>query len=172
MKALFWLLVIAPALFIMYTSGKPLFWFLVILTPIVFIHELGHFLFARLFGVKIEVFSIGFGKPLLKWRDSKDTVWQIALIPLGGYVRMYGDEGAASTPDKEKIDALSENEKKLILKYNKILIEKLHQETIDVSEEDTYEEIDDNDDDDENSEENSSLQNADSQAEVNSADNK
>ena len=72
----------------------------------------------------------------------------------------------------KKIVQNSENEKKLILKYNKILIEKLHQETIDVSEEDTYEEIDDNDDEDQNSEENSSLQNADSQAEVNSADNK
>ena len=114
MKALFWLLiVIAPVFFIMYTSAKALFWFLVILTPIVFIHELGHFLFARLFGVKIEVFSIGFGKPLIKWKDSKDTVWQIALIPLGGYVKMFGDEGAASTPDKEKIDSLSEKEKSL-----------------------------------------------------------
>ena len=120
MKALFWLLVIAPALFIMYTSVKPLFWFLVILTPIVFIHELGHFLFARLFGVKIEVFSIGFGKPLIKWKDSKDTIWQIALIPLGGYVRMYGDEGAASTPDKEKIDTLSEKEKKLSFHHKKL----------------------------------------------------
>ena len=114
MKALFWLLiVIAPVFFIMYTSAKALFWFLVILTPIVFIHELGHFLFARLFGVKIEVFSIGFGKPLIKWKDSKDTVWQIALIPLGGYVKMFGDEGAASTPDKEKIDSLSDKEKSL-----------------------------------------------------------
>ena len=99
---------------------KALFWFLVILTPIVFIHELGHFLFARLFGVKIEVFSIGFGKPLIKWKDSKGTNWQIALIPLGGYVRMYGDEGAASTPDQEKIATLSEKEKKLSFHHKKL----------------------------------------------------
>ena len=65
-----------------------LFWFIVFITPIVFIHELGHFLFARLFGVKVEVFSIGFGKPLITWKDSKDTKWQIAVIPLGGYIKM------------------------------------------------------------------------------------
>ena len=99
---------------------QELIWFIVVITPIVFIHELGHFLIARSFGVKISVFSIGFGKPLLKWKDSKDTIWQIALIPLGGYVKMYGDEGVASTPDMNKLQNSSEEEKKLSFYYKKL----------------------------------------------------
>ena len=95
-------------------------WFIVVITPIVFFHELGHFLFARLFGVKVSVFSIGFGKPLLKWKDSKDTTWQIALIPLGGYIKMYGDEGVASTPDVNKLQDLSETEKGTSFYYKKL----------------------------------------------------
>ena len=69
-----------------------LFWFIVVVSPIVFVHELGHFLFARLFGVKVEIFSIGFGKSLIEYKDNKGTLWQIAIIPLGGFVKMYGDE--------------------------------------------------------------------------------
>ena len=95
-------------------------WFIIVITPLVFFHELGHFLFARLFGVKVSVFSIGFGKPLLKWKDSKDTTWQIALIPLGGYVKMHGDEGVASTPDVDKLQNLSETEKKLSFYHKKL----------------------------------------------------
>ena len=69
-----------------------LFWFIVVVSPIVFVHELGHFLFARLFGVKVEIFSIGFGKPIVKYKDNKGTLWQIAIVPLGGFVKMYGDQ--------------------------------------------------------------------------------
>ena len=65
--------------------------FLIILTPIVFIHELGHFLFARLFGVRVEIFSVGFGPILLSYNDSKGTKWQVAAIPIGGFVKMYGE---------------------------------------------------------------------------------
>jgi regulator of sigma E protease len=104
----------------MHVSMEALIWFIIIITPIVFIHELGHFLFARLFGVKVDVFSIGFGKPLLKWKDKKDTTWQIAMIPLGGYVKMHGDENAASTPDVKKLQSLSEEEKKLSLHHKKL----------------------------------------------------
>ena len=100
-----------------------LFWFIVFITPIVFIHELGHFLFARLFGVKVEVFSIGFGKPLITWKDSKDTKWQIAIIPLGGYIKMYGDENAVSVPDKKKLKTMSEEEKHFSI-HNKKLWQK------------------------------------------------
>ena len=63
-----------------------LFWFIVIIFPIIFIHELGHFLFARLLNVKVEIFSIGFGQSLIEWRDHKKTVWKIATVPLGGFV--------------------------------------------------------------------------------------
>ncbi|WPX96212.1 RIP metalloprotease RseP [Candidatus Bandiella euplotis] len=97
-----------------------LIWFIIILTPIVFIHELGHFVFARLFGVKVDVFSIGFGKTLFKWKDSKDTTWQVALIPLGGYVKMHGDDNAASVPDETKLQSFDEDEKKLSLHHKKL----------------------------------------------------
>jgi len=66
------------------------------------IHELGHFLFARLFGVKVESFSIGFGPPIFKWKG-KETEYQIALIPLGGYVKMYGED-SMTEPIQGNID--------------------------------------------------------------------
>lgn len=65
--------------------------FILFLGPLVFFHELGHFLFARLFGVRVEVFSIGFGPKLFK-RKYGDTEYAISAIPLGGYVKMFGDD--------------------------------------------------------------------------------
>ncbi len=71
--------------------------FLIVLSILVFIHELGHFLVARYFGVKVHVFSIGFGKKLFS-KEWKGTTWQFALIPLGGYVKMKGQDD--SDPSK------------------------------------------------------------------------
>ena len=68
------------------------FWFLVVLTVLVFIHELGHFAVARLCGVRVEVFSIGFGPELFGWTDRTGTRWKFSWLPLGGYVRMFGQE--------------------------------------------------------------------------------
>ena len=84
--------------------------FLILLTIIVFIHEYGHFSVARLLGVKVEVFSIGFGKPLLRWTDRKGTEWRIARWPLGGYVKFFGDLNAASqaSPEAEKRPATTQ----------------------------------------------------------------
>ncbi len=65
--------------------------FLIFLSPLVFFHELGHFLFARLFGVRVEVFSIGFGKKLFSFKKG-DTEYRFSLIPLGGFVKMFGDD--------------------------------------------------------------------------------
>ncbi len=80
--------------------------FLFLLMIIVFIHEYGHFSVARLFGVRVDVFSIGFGKPLLRWVDKKGTEWRIALLPLGGFVKFFGDVNAASqAPPKGKAKA-------------------------------------------------------------------
>lgn len=78
--------------------------FLVLLTIIVFIHEYGHFSVARLLGVRVDVFSIGFGKPLLRWTDRKGTEWRVARWPLGGYVKFFGDLNAASqaSPEAQK----------------------------------------------------------------------
>lgn len=75
--------------------------FPLLLAIIVFVHEYGHFITARLCGVRVEVFSIGFGKPFLKWTDRHGTEWRIAPIPLGGFVRFFGDANAASVPDPE-----------------------------------------------------------------------
>ena len=72
--------------------------FLVVLTILVFVHEMGHFLVARRNGVRVEVFSIGFGPEIFGRTDRHGTRWKFSLIPLGGYVKMYGDAGAASTP--------------------------------------------------------------------------
>src|SRR5690606_14095265 len=71
--------------------------FVVTITVIVFFHELGHYLLARRNGVRVEVFSIGFGPELFGWTDRSGTRWKIALLPLGGYVRMFGQSD--TSPD-------------------------------------------------------------------------
>jgi regulator of sigma E protease len=73
--------------------------FIVVMSFIVFFHELGHFLVARWCGVKVEVFSIGFGREIVGWHDRHGTRWRVAWIPLGGYVRFKGDADAASGAD-------------------------------------------------------------------------
>ena len=65
--------------------------FLAVITVVVFVHELGHFLVARAVGVRIEVFSIGFGPELFGFYDRHGTRWKICLLPLGGYVKMFGE---------------------------------------------------------------------------------
>lgn len=75
--------------------------FAVLLMIIVFFHEYGHFSVARLLGVRVDVFSIGFGKPILKWVDRKGTEWRISMLPLGGYVKFFGDLNAASQAPAE-----------------------------------------------------------------------
>lgn len=85
--------------------------FLFVLTIVVFFHELGHFLVARWCGVKVDVFSIGFGPELFGWNDKHDTRWRVAAIPLGGYVRFFGDENAASASDSEAMESMSQEER-------------------------------------------------------------
>ncbi len=70
--------------------------FLATITVIVFVHELGHYLVARANGVRVEVFSIGFGPELFGFRDSHGTRWKLSLLPLGGYVKFFGDANVAS----------------------------------------------------------------------------
>ncbi|MGP1395824.1 MAG: RIP metalloprotease RseP [Inquilinaceae bacterium] len=74
--------------------------FLVVLTVLVFVHELGHYWVARRNGVRVEVFSVGFGPELFGFTDRAQTRWKFSAIPLGGYVKMYGDADAASSPDE------------------------------------------------------------------------
>ena len=87
--------------------------FLFVLTIVVFFHELGHFIVARLCGIKILVFSIGFGPELLGFNDKHGTRWKISAIPLGGYVKFFGDENAASVPDAASVAAMAPDERKV-----------------------------------------------------------
>jgi regulator of sigma E protease len=82
--------------------------FLFVLTIVVFFHELGHFLVARYCGVRVLVFSVGFGPELLGFNDRHGTRWKLAAIPLGGYVKFFGDENAASVPDANELAAMTE----------------------------------------------------------------
>ncbi len=81
--------------------------FILALAPLVFVHELGHYLVGRWFGVKAEVFSIGFGRKIFGWTDKRGTDWRVGWMPLGGYVRFAGDMGPSSAPDPawEKLPA-------------------------------------------------------------------
>ena len=72
--------------------------FIFILSVVVFVHEMGHYLVARYNGVRVEVFSIGFGREIFGWNDRAGTRWKVSLVPLGGYVKMFGDADAASMP--------------------------------------------------------------------------
>jgi regulator of sigma E protease len=85
--------------------------FLFVLTVVVFFHELGHFLVARWCGVRVMVFSIGFGRELVGFTDHHGTRWKIAAVPLGGYVKFFGDENVASVPDRASVAAMSETER-------------------------------------------------------------
>lgn len=85
--------------------------FLVVLTLIVFIHEMGHYLAGRWCGIGITAFSVGFGPELAGFTDRRGTRWKLSAIPLGGYVKFHGDEDAASTPDYQKFDGLTPEER-------------------------------------------------------------
>ena len=86
--------------------------FIVLLGILVFVHEFGHFLVARLSGVQVTDFSIGFGKQLWGFTDKHNTKWKICAIPLGGYCQFLGDADAASTGSSEEVKELSEEDKK------------------------------------------------------------
>jgi regulator of sigma E protease len=77
--------------------------FILLIVVVVFIHEYGHYYFAKKYGVGITEFSIGFGKEIFGWNDKSGTRWKICLIPLGGYVKFFGDRNVFSQADQEKI---------------------------------------------------------------------
>ncbi|AHX11614.1 RIP metalloprotease RseP [Neorickettsia helminthoeca str. Oregon] len=93
---------------------------------IVFAHEFGHYIFAKMFGVKVEEFSIGFGKELLGFNDRSGTRWKFSMIPAGGYVKMFGDADETSAPDNEKIRHMQDDVKSRTLHckplYQKALV--------------------------------------------------
>lgn len=85
--------------------------FLFVITVVVFFHELGHFSVARYFNVKVETFSIGFGPEIFGWTDNRGTRWKVSWIPLGGYVKFFGDADAASRPDHEAEKSMTPKER-------------------------------------------------------------
>ena len=85
--------------------------FLLVLTVLVFIHELGHYTVARMNGVKVDVFSIGFGPEIFGCTDKTGTRWKFSLVPLGGYVKMFGDANEASAPDQGTFKKMTDAEK-------------------------------------------------------------
>ena len=77
--------------------------FLVLILVVVFVHEYGHYYFAKKYGVGVTDFSIGFGKELYGWNDNSGTRWKICLLPLGGYVKFFGDRNVFSQSDQEEV---------------------------------------------------------------------
>lgn len=88
-----------------------------ILTVIVFGHEFGHYIVARWCGVRVEVFSVGFGPEILGWTDSHGTRWKISLLPLGGYVKMFGEN---DDPDGDGGGDLTADEIKVSFRHKKL----------------------------------------------------
>ena len=101
--------------------------FLFLILVVVFIHEYGHYYFAKKYGVGVTDFSIGFGKEIFGWKDKSGTRWKICWIPLGGYVKFFGDRNVFSQADQEKIlEKYNENDRQklFVLKplYQRALI--------------------------------------------------
>ncbi|MFG1344700.1 RIP metalloprotease [Xanthobacter autotrophicus DSM 431] len=86
--------------------------FLFVLTLVVFFHELGHFWVARRAGVRVLTFSLGFGPEIAGFTDRHGTRWRLAAVPLGGFVRFFGDDDAASTPDQARLAQMTPAERK------------------------------------------------------------
>ncbi len=101
--------------------------FIALIVVVVFIHEYGHYYFAKRFGVGVTDFSIGFGKEMFGWNDKSGTRWKVCLIPLGGYVKFFGDRNVYSQADNEKITkeySKEDQDKLFVLKplYQRALI--------------------------------------------------
>ncbi len=94
--------------------------FVVVLTVLVFFHEMGHYLVARLNGVRVEVFSIGFGPELFGWTTRSGTRWKISAVPLGGYVKMFGDRDGSSAPDRDAVEEMTDAEKAVSFHHKRL----------------------------------------------------
>jgi regulator of sigma E protease len=94
--------------------------FLFVLTIVVFFHELGHFLVARWAGVRVLTFSLGFGPELFGFNDRHGTRWKVSAVPLGGYVKFFGDDTEASTPSVDALATMSDEERKGSFHHKKV----------------------------------------------------
>ena len=112
--------IITPRISFLWEVGLP---FVIALTILVFVHEMGHYSVARFCDVRVEVFSIGFGPEIFGWNDKADTRWKICMIPLGGYVKMFGEgeEISEDNDDSRKDQKLSDEEKAVSFQYKTLL---------------------------------------------------
>ena len=94
--------------------------YIIALSLLVFVHEFGHFWVARRCGVKIETFSIGFGGELFGWTDKLGTRWRVAWLPVGGYVKMFGDADASSRPDTEAAALMDAADRRVSFVHKKL----------------------------------------------------
>lgn len=85
--------------------------FVLVLSLLVFVHEMGHYLVGRWSGIRILAFSVGFGPEIAGYTDRHGTRWKLSAIPLGGYVRFFGDADAASRPEQEEFETLTPEER-------------------------------------------------------------
>lgn len=85
--------------------------FILVLSLLVFVHEMGHYMVGRWCGIRSTAFSIGFGPELIGFTDSRGTRWKISAVPLGGYVKFFGDEDVASKPDSDSLAGLTLEER-------------------------------------------------------------
>jgi regulator of sigma E protease len=95
--------------------------FLLVLGIVVFVHEWGHYIVAKMSGVKIESFSLGFGPEIFGFTDRSGTRWRISLFPIGGYVKMFGDADPSSRPS-DKVYQMTETEKKVAFFYKPVAV--------------------------------------------------
>ena len=91
--------------------------FVILITVVVFIHEYGHYYFAKKYGVGVIDFSIGFGREIFGWNDKSGTRWKICWIPLGGYVKFFGDRNVFSQTEQTEVlkKYNNEDQKKLFI---------------------------------------------------------
>ncbi|MCP8938212.1 RIP metalloprotease RseP [Alsobacter sp. SYSU M60028] len=103
-----------------HSAGGYILPFLFVLVIVVFVHELGHFLVGRWCGIKVTAFSIGFGPELFGFNDRHGTRWRFAAIPLGGYVKFFGDSSVASTPDGDAFASMSAADRSKSFHHKKV----------------------------------------------------
>lgn len=100
--------------------GYSVIGFMLLMSVVVFVHEFGHYYVARLCGVKVETFSIGFGKKIFSRTDKTGCVWAVSWLPLGGYVKFFGDKSGSSNADFEQLETMSEQDKQVSFYYKKL----------------------------------------------------
>lgn len=102
------------------SAGGYILPFLFVLVIVIFVHEFGHYIIGRWCGIRVQAFALGFGPELIGFTDGHGTRWKICAVPLGGYVKFFGDSGAASTPDGSALRAMTPEEQAVSFHYQPV----------------------------------------------------